>query len=245
MAKVEVIKSKNAGTPNYIWMGIIILAIVVGVGIGIYNNLDSFHKDSSNKTDDKNDNIKSKETIYRISVDDFDYFKENVISFSESYTAKMNGESLSATVSFMLYNNDRQKDQCYYSSQAKFNTGSSTTIQGNCTYNVNNGVLTVDGTFDKLVIPSSYENQMGMTSTKTKEDAHLECQVNSKGKSITCGDITYYNYTYTEINKRRSDYFLIDKKNIIYDEYGVGIVNDEYNLNLDDYKIEDVTSMPY
>ncbi len=37
MAKVEVIQSKNAGTPNYVWVGIIIVAIVIGVSVGAVN----------------------------------------------------------------------------------------------------------------------------------------------------------------------------------------------------------------
>lgn len=245
MSKVEVIKSKGAGTPNYIWIGIIIIAIISGVCIGIFNNIDSFNTDNDNNTNVNNNTVKNKETLYKISVDNFDYFKESTISFSEKYTAKLDGESLSASVSFMLYNDDSQKDQCYYSSQAKFNNGSLTTIQGKCTYNVSNNILTVNGTFNKLEIPSSYEQNMGVPSTNSKEDAHIECQINGNGKSITCGKITYYNYSYSEINKRNSDYFLIDKKHIIYDEYGVGIGNSEYTLNLDDYEIKEVTSMPY
>ncbi len=240
MAKVEVVKSKKADKPNYIWVGIIVVVLVL-YGFGyIWGN-----SNSSNTTDNgkaQEESKTNKGMLYKISIDDFDYLSESIISFSESYTAKLDGESFSANVSFMLYNN--KSNECYYSSQAKFNNGSSVTIQGGCTYNINNNTLNVDGTFNKLAIPSSYEQSMGLTSTSTKEKEHLECQVNGKGKSITCGKITYYNYTYSESSKRNSAYILFNSKSILYDINGIGLGNKDYTINLSDYEIMEVDSMP-
>ncbi len=223
---------------------LVIMVFVIGVFfVGMYfydfsNTKNNVDIDNDNAVTDKKD-LENKEELYKISVDNYDFWMEDMKIYKEKYTAKMDGEKLAAEVLINLY-----KDQeCYYFSQVKFESGSLVTIQGSCTYNVENNILNVDGTYNKLAIPSAYEQSMGMTDTNSKEESHLEFTINSNGKSITAGKITYYNSTYSKIFERGTSYILVDKKGTLYDLTGKSIWNDK-QLVLDNYNIIEVDKLP-
>lgn len=190
----------------------------------------------------KADEEDSKETLYLVKIDDYDFWAEGIKTYNQEYTGQISGQNVSVKEFITISENNK----CYYSDQIKFNNGAITTIQGNCTYSKNDNKLAVDGVYNRLDVPSTIEQNHGVPSTNSKEEAHLDFEIGSNGKYMKAKNITYYNSFYVMMSERESEYILVDKNNQSYDLNGKSIrkiynkVTDEseyVTLDLNQYNI--------
>lgn len=199
---------------------------------GSYNNQGST---TTNDDNDVNSNPPSqnsnKKTLYSTSVENFDFWERDF----KMYNVKTDGRSITLNLS---------SSSCYYIDQTTSNDGGSVTIQGSCESSVQNNELIIEGNFSKLVIPSTYEQSMGVSSTSTTETSRVVFDIGTNGRYIKTGNVTCYESSYQEALDRNLDYILFDRDGeVLYDETGYSFTADR-TIDLDDYTIKNVDNFP-
>lgn len=197
---------------------------------GSYNNQGSTTTNDDNDVNSNQPSQNNKKTLYRTAVENFDFWERDF----KMYHVEYEGGEITLNLSSF----------CYYLDQTTNNDGSVITIQGDCESSIENNQLIIEGNFNKLVIPSTYEQSMGATSISTTEASRVVFDIGTNGRYIKRGNVTCYELSYQDTLDRNLDYILFDRDGeVLYDETGYSFTADR-TIDLEDYTIKNVDSFP-
>ena len=149
--------------------GIITIIIIIGViAINILipapnpTNNDTTEEDNTTQEEEK-----TKGTLYKYNIEDFDYSNISTQIYSITVTT-VGGGTGKALIN--LYPED---NSCFYQISISDERGSNVSNSTNCSYSIEGNILTITTDFQNIYNPSTYYSSMGYTSNISYEYNHI------------------------------------------------------------------------